>query len=431
MFADIKLTVLGPTTVKVDWQSRQDAASYRIVRNGIAIGEVPRHAPPLAFVDDGLTPGGTGTYTVQALAAPVATPTVTSPRLKRDGISSGAVIAKETILEVSRAMSATTPALLPPVDLTAKAVSFTAVRVTWTPPRWATGNYQLFRDRQPLKQVNGSAADDVNVPTGTHIYAVQSMFAKADGTPLIGPVSQEVSVNVGPKLCMPGTIRQCDYMGSTGTSHCANGEQVCNAMGDAFGACQDPKFQCGTWDVITFKECAETSLAKHVGVLRDIPSGDNPEAYVMRHPATVNGVVMTARGYSRDIWGNHWGSFAVGTSQCFVYNFNFWQTCTSPVSGSKLYQDPNTGRTLREASGGVCLGECVGSNERKVYNVEPTWGTEPFMPGSILGGGSQRPPEWDQSRDSSNPFPATAPWGQGGDIKRCETVSPGVTVFKW
>ena len=226
------------------------------------------------------------------------------------------------------------------------------------------------------------------------------MFAKADGTSLPGPVSQEVAINVGPKLCMPGEVRQCNYRGSAGKSSCPLGEQVCTAGGDAYGACQDTRYRCGNWDSLTFKECAYTGTAKYVAVLRDIPSGDSAETYVLKRKASFNGGELNSMAYSRDVWGNHWGSFAVGSSQCFVYNFNFWQTCTSPLSGSKLYQDPATGRTYREGFTGPCLKQCFGSNERKVYSAEPAWGTEPFLSGF-----------------------------EGPE--RCETLSPKVTVFKW
>lgn len=381
VFADVKLTVLGPTTVKVDWQSRQDGALYRVIRNGIAVADVRQ--PPLTWVDDGLTPGATATYTVQALQPPPppAAAASTTSKTFRGGTVIGR-LSQEVVLEVSHGVSATTPALAPPVDLRASTTSFTSVRLTWTQPPFSTGSYQLYRDRQPVKQGTGTAADDTGVPRGTHIYAVQAMFAKADGTPLPGTVSQEVSIDVGPKLCTPGEVRQCDYRGSAGTSHCALGKQVCNAAGDAFGACQDTQFLCGNWDVLSFKECAFTGTAKHVAVLRDIPSGDSAEQYVLKHKAEFNGMQLGAMAYSRDVWGNHWGSFAVPTTQCFVYNFNFWKTCTSPLSGSNLFQDPNTGKTYREGFTGVCLGECFGSNERRVYNAEPAWGTEPF----ILGG---------------------------------------------
>ena len=388
VFADIKLTVLGPTTVKVDWKSRPDATSYRVIRDGVAIGDVPQHAPPLTFVDDGLTPGSAGTYKVQALQVPPpVTSTATGMKGIRGDIGGAKLALTEVVLEESRTTSATTPPLTPPGDLAAVTTSFTAVRLTWTVPRWATPNYNLYRDGQFLRQGTGNATDDGGLSTATHVYAVQSIFAKADGTPLPGPVSQQVSINVGPKLCMPGTKRQCDYMGSAGQSHCLLGEQVCTATGDAFGQCEDTQFRCGNWDPASFKECASMGRAKYVSMLRDIPSGDNPETYVRRHPAIVNGATVGAMAYSRDLLGHHWGSFDVSHSQCFVYNFNFWQTCTSPVSGSKLYQDPNTGRTYRENFGGVCLSECFGSNERKVYNTEPAWGSEPFLQG---GAGPQR-----------------------------------------
>jgi hypothetical protein len=383
VFADIKVTVLGPTTLRVAWQSREGAAAYRIVRNGVVIADVPHGAPPLAFVDDGLTPGATGTYSVQALQAPpppTAPSNVIRPDRRRGGATSGNTLAPDIVLEVSRTVAAMTPPLAPATHFTASTISLNAVRLGWTSPNWATG-YQVWRDRQAIKQGRGNAVDDTSLSPGTYVYAVQSMFAKADGTSIPGPISQEVSVRVGPAVCMPGSKRPCDYRGSAGTSHCPVGEQTCNEKGDGYGLCEDSQYRCGAWDIISFKECAFTGRAKYVGVLRDIPSGDSKQAYVLKHKATVQGVDMNAMAFSQDPWGNAWGSFAVSTSQCFVYNFNFFKTCTSPLTGSVLYEDPNTRKTLRESTFGPCLSTCFGSNERKVYNSEPSWGTEPFLSG--------------------------------------------------
>ena len=186
-------------------------------------------------------------------------------------------------------------------------------------------------------------------------------------------------------FCTPGAKKSCDYRGSAGTSHCALGEQTCNGDGSRFGTCTDPTYQCGTWSSIDFRECAFTGVAKHAGVLADIPSGDSKQAYVLHHKATVSGVPMYARAYSWDLWGNSWGTFAVSNSGCFVYNLSYWKTCSSPFSGSILYMDPSTGRTFREGTGFPCTGECFGGKERRVYSSEPRWGNEPFLPGGFGG----------------------------------------------
>ena len=136
------------------------------------------------------------------------------------------------------------------------------------------------------------------------------------------------------------------------------------------------------------KECASTGVAKHAGILANIPSGDSKQAYVLNHKATVFGVQMNAKAYGSDLWGNAWGSFAVPNASCFVYNLRYLKTCTSPVTGSVLYQNPNTGKTFREGASIPCLSTCFGSNERKVYSSEPNWGNEPFLMGG--GGGPPR-----------------------------------------
>lgn len=187
--------------------------------------------------------------------------------------------------------------------------------------------------------------------------------------------------------CTPGAKRACDYRGAAGTSHCALGEQTCSADGNSFGACSDPTYQCGTWGSIDMKECASTGVAKHAGVLIDIPSGDDRRAYVLNHKATVFGVAMNAKAFTTDIWDNAWGSFAVPNTSCFVYDLSYLRTCSSPFSGSILYRDPQSGMTFREAAGFPCMSNCFGTSERRVYNREPRWGIEEFPSG---GGGPER-----------------------------------------
>ena len=198
-FADIKLTVLNPTSIRIDWQARQGAAAYRIVRDGVGIADVTQLAPPLAFVDGGLSPGSAVTYTVQALESPPA-PTIVAPataKFGRENLAGARISAKDPVLETSRAASATTPTLEVPADLVATATALDSVRLTWAPQRWATG-YRLYRDRQVIRQVPGNFTDDVATPAGTHIYAVQTLFERTDGTTFQGPVSREVSIRVGP-----------------------------------------------------------------------------------------------------------------------------------------------------------------------------------------------------------------------------------------
>ena len=189
-------------------------------------------------------------------------------------------------------------------------------------------------------------------------------------------------------FCAHGATLPCDYQGKAGTSHCAQGVRTCNAFGSAYGACADPEFQCGNWSSIDMKECASTGIGKYAGVLAGIPSGDDRQAYVLNHKATVFGKQVTARAFSTDLWGNAWGSFAIENKSCFVYNLTYLITCTSPLSGSVIYSNPATGKTFREGASIPCLSNCFGSNERKVYSSEPNWGSEPFP----LSGGGGGPP---------------------------------------
>lgn len=111
-FADIKVTVPDLAKVRIEWFARDGAASYRVFRNGAVIANVPGNASPLAVLDEGLQPGTTASYTVQAIRPP----------------SSGAVVAGEKqgkliiadpnkggvttdVLEESRTVTITTPTL--------------------------------------------------------------------------------------------------------------------------------------------------------------------------------------------------------------------------------------------------------------------------------------------------------------------------------
>lgn len=188
-------------------------------------------------------------------------------------------------------------------------------------------------------------------------------------------------------VCTPGSKQDCDYRGAAGTSHCALGERTCNSNGNGYGGCSDPTYRCGTWSTIDVRECAFTGVAKHAGILSDIPSGDDKQAYVMKHPATVHGLTMTARAYSSDLWGNSWGTFAVPNSSCFVFTLQYVKACFTPFSGSILYSDPNTGMTFRESAGFPCFSNCFGSNYRWVSSTAPKWGSEQFPSG---GGGPPR-----------------------------------------
>ena len=182
-------------------------------------------------------------------------------------------------------------------------------------------------------------------------------------------------------VCTPGAKQACDYRGSAGLSHCARGEQTCNAFGSGFGACSDPTFQCGDWSSIDPIGCASTGFADHGGVLINIPSGDSWQAYVLNREAIVFGVPQRAKTFSIDIWGNARGGFLIPNSSCFVYQMDFLQTCSSPFGGSVLYVDRATGRSSREGAGFPCMSNCFGTNVRRVYSSEPSWGHESFQLG--------------------------------------------------
>ena len=113
VFADIKVSVLGPTSVQIEWMSRPDAVSYRVMRNGSPIGDVAAGGP-LGFVDQGLTPGTTASYAVLALRPPGSDAMVAAQKPGTLVIAEGTKGGFSTdVLEESRTVTVTTPT--PPV----------------------------------------------------------------------------------------------------------------------------------------------------------------------------------------------------------------------------------------------------------------------------------------------------------------------------
>lgn len=116
-FSDIRLTVLGPNTVKIDWMPLPGADQYIVKRNDVQIGPVSPSSPtatqPMTTTDPNAPAGSTLNYTVTALGpkqiairpGSVATP----PGSVAPTSASG-----QFTLQVSRIAQIATPALAGP-----------------------------------------------------------------------------------------------------------------------------------------------------------------------------------------------------------------------------------------------------------------------------------------------------------------------------
>ncbi|NJO12575.1 MAG: hypothetical protein HC872_02935 [Gammaproteobacteria bacterium] len=128
-FADIKVLVLDPVRVRVEWFARDGAISYRVLRNGAVLAEIPANASPLAVLDEGLSPGTTASYTVLAIRPPSSSAVVAGQKDDKLIIADGRKGGVTTdVLEESRTVTVTTPTLN---KMQAGA------RLRPPPPRWA------------------------------------------------------------------------------------------------------------------------------------------------------------------------------------------------------------------------------------------------------------------------------------------------------
>jgi microsomal dipeptidase-like Zn-dependent dipeptidase len=116
-FADIRLTVLGPNTVKIDWMPLPGADQYIVKRNDVQIGPVSPSSPnatqPMTTTDPNAPASSTLNYTVTALgpkSIAIRPGSVTTP----PGSAAPTAATGEFPLQVSRVAQITTPVLAGP-----------------------------------------------------------------------------------------------------------------------------------------------------------------------------------------------------------------------------------------------------------------------------------------------------------------------------
>lgn len=175
----VRVTALGPTTVRIAWRAVATAKGYVITRTGggsfasiPVTPETPDAGPagkpvagtagplaPYSFIDTGRIPNESYTYQVVALQPAAA------------ALSSGA----------SAPATITMPPGLSPGGLVVTAVQAGAVTLKWQPAADASG-YVVFRDGAQItsQPVRGTTFTDVNVTSGIRAYAVASLY-RVDG----------------------------------------------------------------------------------------------------------------------------------------------------------------------------------------------------------------------------------------------------------
>ena len=188
VFANPKGAAIGPTSAELNWRAREGATAYRVWRNGVAIAEVAaKGEASFKIVDAGLAPNTLNSYKVWAL----------QPQDPRAEVKDRSGLA---LLEESNSTSVGTPAIVAPTNITATFVAANpnVVHLTWL---LATSSvaYRMYRDGQVIQNsFGGTAFDDAGVSNGTHVYAVQSLYAAPGGAQISGAMSSAVKIRVGP-----------------------------------------------------------------------------------------------------------------------------------------------------------------------------------------------------------------------------------------
>jgi lysophospholipase L1-like esterase len=183
----------SPVAAEISWVARDQATGYRIYRNDAALAEIDASAPR-SFVDEGLTPGQTYTYYIEALAHDAPRPSVMKGAAPH-------VVKTSKVLEVSHKKGAVTPIIDTPRDFTISTDPHRkTVHATWSAPKWGS-TVAVLRDGAQIATVASTAAafDDAAAPSGTHSYALRPVYAPAPGKPTFtGQDSATLSLKLGP-----------------------------------------------------------------------------------------------------------------------------------------------------------------------------------------------------------------------------------------
>jgi len=194
-FNNIHVTVLGLTSARIDWgpSSSPGVAHYQILRGGAVVADVP--ATVLTYTDPALRDGASYTYSIKALGAPTTLQVI--PGAAPPGANQQPVTNQNPLLGQSNQVTITTPALLPPVSVTAAVdpANAAVIRVSW-PQAPGAQTYNVIRNGRFLLRSAVAIADSVPGP-GWYTYTIQSVAAEPGGDG-ISNGSRSVTVHSGP-----------------------------------------------------------------------------------------------------------------------------------------------------------------------------------------------------------------------------------------
>ncbi len=203
-------TTVSGTEIDLAWNAASDdvgVTSYRIYRDGVAIGEVD--GSTTTYADTGLAPATSYSYTVRAFDAA--------------GHSSNAS-------NTATASSGDTIAPTAPTVLSAKAGSGASVDLSWTAATDNVGvtGYQIFRDGSKIAETGpGTTYNDATTsPVTTYTYTVRAVDAAANVSTDSTTASVTTSDTVAPTAptglsATPGVADRVDLAWSAATDNVA------------------------------------------------------------------------------------------------------------------------------------------------------------------------------------------------------------------
>jgi len=152
------------TSVTLSWKSIYNAKSYEVKRDGVTVYQ----GMNLSFIDSGLTPGKSYTYTITAK--------------NEAGTSSSLTVAKTTIPSTPTGLKGTP--------------TTTSVNLSWNAVQGAT-YYQLKRNGVLVYQGTNTNFNNVSLLSGT-AYQYTILAGNASGASLISPVTTVTTIQAPP-----------------------------------------------------------------------------------------------------------------------------------------------------------------------------------------------------------------------------------------
>lgn len=194
-FNNIHVTALGLTSARIDWGPNNSTgiAHYQVLRGGALVADVP--ATVLTYTDATLRDNTSYSYSIKALGAPTTIQAI--PGAAPPGANQQSATLQNPLLGQSNQVTITTPALLPPVSVTAAVdpANPTVIRVSW-PQAPSAQTYNVIRNGRFLLRSAVAIADSVPA-SGWYTYTLQSVAAEPGGDG-ISNGTRSVTIHSGP-----------------------------------------------------------------------------------------------------------------------------------------------------------------------------------------------------------------------------------------